>query len=581
MLKTLFSQIIEKRPDFSLLNELHTEDMDANQVWAQLEFINSNYLKNAVPLESADSVKNMDIDEESRESNSADGSTFGGFDDVFHGIDENLHDSLPETNDIQHESSEDENFEFEDEIAKEALENSDNFEDTDGSIQGEGETEQLPKNAKTKTKKSIVDDQFFSLEEMNWFADQSEAHDLKIAKQSGGQSEIEIEEEDDMFAAENDMYDELDDDDNANDIKYSDFFEKPEAKEVVNDPLSEADSEDELIQELEQDFEDNYDEQMQANEEINFTGEAQDLFGHDDDESINQQFSTFEKQQFKTQKEIKEFEKELIAEKEWALKGEINAAKRPKDSLLQENLDVDIASRPVPEITEETTQNIEDLVIQRIKDQAFDDVERKEVVENNFNVNRRWELDDQKSKKSLAEQYEGEKEAQTEAEKKLAVQHQEIDSLIKVAFSQLDALANWHYTPSPATLEVVVVPNVSTISMEEKIPLAVSTAQTLAPSEIYKGTVAKSAAELDSSEKAKLRKAAKKQHGMIKKKKAAKTKDNNSKGDAVKHLMKQKNVTMVIGPNDCKKVEGNAKQIKVGGSTEPKRESQNIASLRL
>ena len=579
MLKTLFSQIIEKRPDFSVLNELHTEDMDADQVWAQLEFINSNYLKNAVPLESADSVKSMDIDEESRESNSADGSAFEDFDDEFHGIEEDPQDSSSETIEIQHESSEEENFEFEDEIPEETLENSGSFEGTDGSIQDEGETERLPKNAKRKTKKSIVDDQFFSLEEMNRFADQSEAHDLKIARQSGGQSEIE--EDDDMFAAENDMFDELDDDDNANDIKYSDFFEKPEAKEAVNEPLSELDSEDELIQEFGQDFEDNYDEQMQANEEINFTGEAQDLFGHDDDESNNQQFSTFEKQQFKTQKEIKEFEKELIGEKEWALKGEINASKRPKDSLLQENLDVDIASRPVPEITEETTQTIEDLVMQRIKDQAFDDVERKEVVENNFNVNRRWELDDQKSKKSLAEQYEGEKEAQTEAEKKLAVQHQEIDSLIKVAFSQLDALANWHYTPSPATLEVVVVPNVSTISMEEKIPLAVSTAQTLAPSEIYKGTVAKSAAELDSSEKAKLRKAAKKQHGMIKKKKAAKTKDNNSKGDAVKHLMKQKNVTMVIGRNDSKKVKGSAKQIKVGGSTGPKREAQNIASLRL
>ena len=599
MLKTVVGQILGKNPNLSVLNQLFVDGMDSNQIWAQLEMINSNYL---------DSGTFFLIPVASNDSNGALGSSNGTLNDSNGVLDGSIDGPANSNGSIHSENEESENDSFElDETRFEEEESMDSDnqsgstagsnDDFDQEFKGIDEASDDEDNLKNfehdfendqeigmekrSTKKSIVDDEFFSLEEFNRFADQSEAHDMKMAKQ--GNDESEQDDDDDMFAAEKDMYDDLDDDDNANDIRYEDFFGKRQITDNKTEiDVASDDNDDMMMDEDVASIEENYDEQMRAIEEIDYKGDAQDLFEQDEEEEDAKEYSTFERQQFKTSKEIEKFERELVAEKGWALKGEVNAAKRPKDSLLDQELDVDIAARPVPEITEETTQTIEDLVLQRIKDKAYDDVVRKVATETKFNVNRRWELDDQKSKKSLAELYEAEKEGETEAEKKLAVQHQEIDSQIKTLFGNLDALANWHYSPPEATLQVQVLSNVSTITMEEKIPLAVSSAQTLAPSEVHKGVVTKSEAELDSTDKARLRKAAKKQHGIRKKQKAAaSSKYANSKGDAVKHLMKQKNVTMVIGRNDSKHLKSNAKQVKVGDSLKTKKDTSNIASLKL
>lgn len=52
---------------------------------------------------------------------------------------------------------------------------------------------------------------------------------------------------------------------------------------------------------------------------------------------------------------------------------------RPENSLLAEDIDFEQVQAPPPEITQEFTQNLEDIIKQRIRDQVFDDVAPRET----------------------------------------------------------------------------------------------------------------------------------------------------------------------------------------------------------
>ena len=124
-------------------------------------------------------------------------------------------------------------------------------------------------------------------------------------------------------------------------------------------------------------------------------------------------------------------EEEAISDKKpWQMIGEVSAVTRPENSLLQvisffkvtlwwsqmrfqsfkvsrdnpdkmfpiiefqEHLDYDNVAKQAPIVTEEVSRRLEDIIMQRIKDRAWDDVERKiRPIENPYEYKKKLILD--------------------------------------------------------------------------------------------------------------------------------------------------------------------------------------------
>jgi len=226
----------------------------------------------------------------------------------------------------------------------------------------------------------------------------------------------------------------------------------------------------------------------------------------EDDEDLGEVKSSHEEKMSRLQRKIQHMEAEALkgnsAEgKAWQLKGEVAGPDRPENSLLQEHLDYDTVSKQAPVITEAVSKTLEEIIIRRIKDRAWDDVERKvKPVENPYEYKKRLVLDQEKSKLSLAQVYEQEylkqQEALEESKKtpgmldadgddKIPPEVEDIRTAMKQLFAKLDTLTHFHYTPKMAgQAEVKIVRNAPTLAMEEVAPVAMSDANLLAPQEI-------------------------------------------------------------------------------------------------
>ncbi|XP_072945873.1 U3 small nucleolar ribonucleoprotein protein MPP10 [Epargyreus clarus] len=345
--------------------------------------------------------------------------------------------------------------------------------------------------SKSKTKTSIVDDQFFKLQDMEKFL-------LKEEKMEG-----KVDKKDDSDEESIDMFEDIDDDDDdeedgeGKDVKYSDFFDgdnEEDYEEENNDANSEeyaSEGEDNVepkkkgkkVRFATQESDDDSDD---SNIETN-DNTAQN--GHTNDEKQ----SEFELRQQRLKQQISKLEEKTLTEAPWQLKGEVDATKRPQNSLLEEVVDFDLTTRPPPVITEQTTLTLEEIIKRRIKDKAWDDVVKKEKpVDDQLAFKKPEILDQNKSKLSLAQVYEAEYLKQKQAlsggdeEEKEPESHTEIREAMSKLFSKLDALCHYHYTPKAPQAEVKIVSNTPAISMEEVAPVATSDAALLAPEEVKK-----------------------------------------------------------------------------------------------
>ena len=403
-----------------------------------------------------------------------------------------------------------------------------------------------------------INDKFFDLEKFN--------RDTLAAEDSNEASEGSEDEDIDYFQ------DMPSDDEEEEAIYYDDFFDKP-TKEPVKKHSDVKDSkEDEELDEKEHDS---------AMDKVKL-----DLFADEEDEpnaegvgeASDKNLSSFEKQQIEIRKQIEQLENEAVAEKKWSLKGEVKAKDRPEDALLTEELEFDRTAKPVPVITSEVTESLEDMIRRRIQDSNFDDLQRRTLLDITRKSQRpQFELSDVKSSKSLAEIYEDDytrAEDESALSEELQKAHSEISELYANLVYKLDVLSSVHFVPKPASTSLEIRVETPTISMEDAQPLYMSNASSLAPQEIYnvgkaekdgeirlKNGVAMSKEELTREDKNRLRRALKRKRS---KANLPNVNKRSKRNDVVDTLSKAKNITVINQKGEKKDVSGKTKKSRSG-----------------
>lgn len=334
-------------------------------------------------------------------------------------------------------------------------------------------------------KKSVLDDDFFNLNEMNNFLDaEDKKENNKHSKDSmNGFEDI-------------DMFIDAEEVEETCNIKYRDFF-KTNKKNISSDELTEKRKKRKLkidsmrnedLGEIEgepNDEEHPDNREKLSNDEVIRENENENDIEDNDELTIN------EIRELNLKAKIDRMEAKALRDKPWQLKGEIDAKGRPINSLLEEVLDFDSSVRPAPVITEETTLKLEDIIRQRIKDKAFDDVVKRSRPDNTpQEFSKKLILNQEKSKESLVKIYENEfieKNKSTNTDNTIQdvpKEHQEIKNLMDSLFAKLDALSNLHYTPNHAKPEVRIITNAPAILLEDVTPAGISTSTLLKPEEI-------------------------------------------------------------------------------------------------
>ncbi|KAJ3359729.1 u3 small nucleolar ribonucleoprotein MPP10 [Allomyces javanicus] len=527
----LFSAAKQSEPAPGLLgplDELMTEDFEAEQIWEQIQLLNDG-LRNFVEakVDTLQDVREEDLDdlgEDGEEEVDEDGMDLDDEDEFDAGRSDASSDAA-----------------FSDDDADMADLNGIDSED----------------DADDAARDSDADDADDAVDVMRRFEEDLDDEDADLDMDAD-----DVDSDDDELGA--------DLDEQAANLTYTDFFGDAPPRghvEDIEEHADELDADEDADQDLttrisnlfgDDDILGDDDEDLEDMDEDGVPGDgaSDDEDGADGADAGPK--STFEKQAAEMAKQIEQLEFDAIQEKEWTLRGEVTSKARPVNSLLEQDLEFDTVKKPVPIVSEEFTSTLEDLIKERIIKREFDDVERKLVVQAPV-YRPREEISDEKSKQSLAELYENEYMQQVTQSKSSKVvealneQHAEIDKMEKDLFYKLDALSNFYFTPKPVAAAAVVSSDVPAIAVEEVIPAHVSDAAMRAPEEVYdKQKNLKAKTEMSAQEKAAQRKKAKmgkrkayedktKVEAALQKKKSKKDETNQ----ALKTLLKDKNVTIL------------------------------------
>ncbi|XP_033211744.1 U3 small nucleolar ribonucleoprotein protein MPP10 [Belonocnema kinseyi] len=394
--------------------------------------------------------------------------------------------------DVEEESDQ----EFDQESDNENGSKEESFSETESTAHAKGKN----KTQKRKVESSIVDDKFFKMQRLNEYLIKEDRKETKGQSKNADQSD---DESIDLFNGYSDKDSGDEETQKERDAIYADFFDSPDSDGEVENKEENQDkgedlNEEEDMESEEEPFQHSEDDQESSKEKrvkFNLPVDSDDSSKSADETEKDKNKkvkSSLEERQERLEKKMRELEEQSISEKPWQLKGEVGASGRPQDSLLEDFVEVDVVSRPPPVITEQTTLKLEDIIRQRIKDKAWDDVEKKvKPVDTPAEYKKKLIMDQEKSKLSLAEIYEKDFVKQREAlnpDQNAEVgdppEHIELKKSMHSLFRILDALSNFHYTPRPVQPELKIISNVPAINMEEVAPVATSDATLLAPEEI-------------------------------------------------------------------------------------------------
>merc|ERR1719161_3292254 len=217
------------------------------------------------------------------------------------------------------------------------------------------------------------------------------------------------------------------------------------------------------------------------------------------------------------EEEVEQAEQAQLAERHWSLKGEVSGRQRPMCSLLELHVDqpmTHLAARRstdtaagLGDIAEEGDDgdgatpivkgfDVEAIIRQRVWDETFDDVERKEEIApskrpQGADDDPMETLNFEKSRVGLADIYAKQYEAEllghkTDEQVKEDKTKAETKALFAKLMYKLDQLTNSHFTPRPPLLSATgeSMGKVPSIKMEETIPLTMSDASLKAPEEM-------------------------------------------------------------------------------------------------
>ncbi|XP_070053592.1 M phase phosphoprotein 10 isoform X3 [Nicotiana tomentosiformis] len=358
-------------------------------------------------------------------------------------------------------------FDDEDDVDDDDEEEEDDDDDEEGD-DGEKSEDGEEENGGVK---GGLEDKFFKVNQLEEYMEADEAREYGLKKKTKRTRSKDEEEEDEEADEDEDELgfmglDDDEDDENGGteSARYEDFFGSNKGigrkKNVKSSDLSDG------------------------------LGMDDDMSDDNDDNQKKKSLSTHEKELVKLRSTIEEMEKANLEEKAWTMQGEVTAARRPKNSALEVDLDFEHNVRPAPVITEEVTASLEELIQKRIVEGRFDDVQKPPSLPSRAPRETK-ELDDNKSKKGLAEIYEEEYVQKTglvsTALSFSDEQKKEATLLFKKLCLKLDALSHFHFTPKPVIEDMSVQANVPALAMEEIAPVAVSDAAMLAPEEVFSG----------------------------------------------------------------------------------------------
>lgn len=459
--KYLFSQIVPKAPKCPI-SSLLTDDFDAEQIWQQIDL-------QAQPLLASlkKRVKNLDKTSETLSLLVNDHEPKSTRGDQGREVDDADEDSGDEDMDAEVERMVSSEFEESDEQDPEKEEAS---EDEDG-------------------EKGVLEDRFFKINDLEKFLNEAEVQGLEPPKESAEDDDDEsLDEENDDEDDEDRDEDDNEDEETGEDFgkggdfdkstkysMYEDFFggrKKPQSKKRFasdNEPQEMNSGDDDI-------------ERNSGDDEI-----------HDSDQDAEQptgKSSTHERQKEKIRKKIEQLEKENLETKSWIMQGEVTAARRPKNSALEVELDFVHNTRPAPVITEEVTSSLEDIIKRRIAEEQFDDVQPKPTLPSSA-PKEQIKLDENKSEKGLAEIYEAEYMQRTGLASAPVSSSDALKNEAALLFKRLclklDALSHFQFTPKPVIEDMSIQANVPALAMEEIAPVAISEASMLAPEELFTG----------------------------------------------------------------------------------------------